>query len=420
MSIPLIIVLVSLLFSAFFSGMEIALLSANKLRIELDRKHGKTYTKVVSLFLRRPSQYISTMLMGNNITLVVYGIAFARLCDPVIEAHITDSNGWRLIIETILSTTLVLITAELLPKMVCRINPNGILKTFCWLAVVFYVLLYPITKFVTWLSVGVLRAFGIKLTIKRDETRFNKADLMNLSNEVSGSDEDEKEYEHDIEIFQNALEFPEVLLRECMVPRTDLVAIEENDTFDNLQQNFIRSGHSRVLVYRESIDHIIGYIHAKDLFTDKRSIKELLRSIDFVPETMPAQKLLASFIKHKKALAVVVDEFGGTAGIVTIEDIMEEIFGEFEDEHDSDDLVDHKLSDDEYEFSGRIEVKYLNKEYELGIPESDEYETLAGYITYYHEAIPQEGDVLQFDRFRFRILKTSATKIDLVRLTVVE
>ncbi len=420
MSTELTIVLVSLLFSAFFSGMEIALLTANKLRIELDRKRNKAYTRVVGLFLQRPSEYISTMLMGNNIALVVYGIAFAKLCDPIIEQYLTHSNGWKLIIETILSTTLVLITAELLPKILCRINPNGVLKTFCWIAVVFYVMLFPITKFVTALSIGTLRLFGIKFTIRRDQTRFNKADLMSLSNEVSGSESDEKEYEHDIEIFQNALDFSEVLLRECMVPRTDLVAINETDTFDNLQQAFIRSGHSRVLVYRESIDNIIGYIHAKDLFSNKRSIAELLRPIDFVPETMAAQKLLASFIKHKKALAVVIDEYGGTAGVVTMEDMIEEIFGEIEDEHDSDYLVDVKLSDTEYEFSGRLEVKYINKEYDLHIPEADEYETLAGYITYYNESIPQQDDVLQFGRFRFRILKTSATTIDLVKLTLVD
>jgi len=415
----LLIVLISLVFSAFFSGMEIALLSSNKLRIELDTKKNKRYTKVVSIFLRQPSKYISTMLMGNNITLVVYGIAMARMCDPIIKEYITTLSAWVLVIETIFATFVVLLTAELLPKIVCRINPNGILKTFCWLALVFYILLYPLTVFVNKLSIGFLRIFGIKFTIERAKTLFNKADLMSLSSEVSGSQNDEHEYEHDMEIFQNALDLSEVLVRECMVPRTDLVTAEENDSFDYLQQEFIRSGHSRILIYRETIDHIIGYIHSKDLFS-KKNIKELLRPIDFIAETMSAQKLLALFIKQKKAIAVVVDEYGGTSGIVTMEDIFEEIFGEIEDEHDNDTLIDSQLSPTEFEFSGRIEVKYINKEYELDIPESDDYETLAGYITHHNESIPQQDDVLQFGRFRFHILKTTATRIDLVRLTLVK
>jgi CBS domain containing-hemolysin-like protein len=420
MNPSLLIVLLSLLFSAFFSGMEIALLSANKLRIELDRKQNKLYTKVVGFFLRRPSEYISTMLMGNNITLVVYGIAMAQLCDPVIREY-TTSSGWILAIETVFSTFVVLITAELLPKIIGRLNPKGLLKTLCWAAFLFYILLYPLTKFVSLLSIGALRLFGIKMTAKRDKMLFNKADLMNLSNEVNSSQAEENEYEHDIEIFQNALDFSEVRIRECMVPRTDLVAIEEKDSFETLHQEFIRSGYSRVLVYRETIDNIIGYVHAKGLFsTAPKTVAELLRPIDFIPETMSAQKLLASLIKQKKALAVVVDEYGGTAGIVTIEDMIEEIFGEINDEHDSDNIVDIQLSEEEFEFSGRVEVKYINKEYELNIPESDDYETLAGYITYHNENIPQQGDVLQFGRFRFRILKTTATKIDLVHLTLVK
>ena len=415
----LIIVLISLIFSAFFSGMEIALLSSNKLRIELDLKRNKRYAKVVSIFLRQPSKYISTMLMGNNITLVVYGIAMARLCDPFVKEYITDSIGWVLLIETLFSTFIVLCTAELLPKIICRINPNGILKAFCWLAFAFYILLYPLTIFVTKLSAAVLRIFGIKLTIKQDKTLFNKVDLMSLSNEVSGSQNDEHEYEHDMEIFQNALDFSEVLVRECMVPRTDLVMVKEDDSIEYLQQEFIRSGHSRILIYRETIDNIVGYIHSKDLFL-KKDIEELLRPIDYISETMSAQKLLAMFTKQKKALAVVIDEYGGTSGIVTMEDIIEEIFGEIEDEHDKDTLIEKQLSPTEFEFSGRIEVKYINKEYELNIPESDDYETLAGYITHYNESIPQQEDVLQFGNFRFHILKTTATRIDLVRLTLVK
>ncbi|MDR0582404.1 MAG: hemolysin family protein [Prevotellaceae bacterium] len=419
MSASLIIVLLALLLSAFFSGMEVALLSSNKLRIELDRKQNKRYTKIVGFFLRRTSEYISTMLMGNNITLVIYGIAMANLCEPVITEYIVQSSGGILLVETLFATLVVLVTAEFLPKILARINPNGLLKALCVPAFLCYILLYPVVKFVTALSMGLLRLFGIKLTAKHTKMLFSKADLMNLSNEVSGAGSDENEYEHDMEIFQNALDFSEVLVRECMVPRTDLAAIEENDPFDSLHQAFIRSGHSRILIYRETIDHIIGYVHSKDLFL-KKDRSELLRPVDFVPETMPAQKLLASLIKQGKALAVVTDEYGGTAGLVTIEDIIEEIFGEIRDEHDNEELTERKLSDTEFEFSGRLEIKYLNKTYELGLPESGEYETLAGYITYYNESIPQPGEVLQFGRFRIHILKTSATKIDLVRFVLTE
>jgi CBS domain containing-hemolysin-like protein len=418
MNYHILIVVLALLFSAFFSGMELSLLSSNKLRIELDRKRNKLYTKIIGFFLRRTNEYISTMLMGNNIMLVVYGIAMAKWSDPLIAEWITGSSGWKLVIETVLSTLLVLLTAELLPKIFCRINPNGILKSFCWLAFVFYILLYPLAKFVSLLSVWTLRVAGVKVQRPQNEPIFNKADLMNLSNEVSGTDDDEHEYEHDMEIFQNALDFSEVLVRECMVPRTDLVAIEEHDSPEALRQAFIRSGHSRILVYSGTVDHIIGYIHSKDLFAEGKSIKEWLRPVDFVPETLSAQKLLAVFTKQKKALSVVTDEFDGTAGLVTLEDIIEEIFGEINDEHDHDNLVEIRLSETEFEFSGRIEVKHLNKTYDLSLPESDEYETLAGYITHYNESIPQQGEVLQFDRFCFHILKTSATKIDLVRMKV--
>ena len=419
MSASLIIVLLALLLSAFFSGMEVALLSSNKLRIELDRKQHKPYTKIAGFFLQRTSEYIATMLMGNNIMLVIYGIAMANLCEPVIAKYLVQSSGGILLIETLCATLVVLLTAEFLPKMLARLNPNGLLKTLCWPAFLFYILLYPVVKFVTVLSIGLLWLFGVKLTAKQTNMLFNKADLMSLSNEVSSVGSEENEYEHDMEIFQNALDFSEVLVRECMVPRTDLEAIEESEPFDALHQAFVRSKHSRILIYRETVDHIVGYIHSKDLFL-KKGVKELLRPVDFVPESMPAQKLLASFIKQGKALAVVTDDYGGTAGLVTIEDVIEEIFGEIRDEHDSEEKTERQLSGTEFEFSGRLEIKYLNKTYGLDIPESGEYETLAGYITYTSESIPQPNDVLQFGRFRIHILKTSATKIDLVRLTLTD
>ena len=419
MSSVIWIIIVSVLFSAFFSGMEMAFLSSNKLRIELDIKQGKLYTRPITLFLKHPTDYISTMLMGNNVVLVIYGIAMAKFCDPLIIRYITSSGGWILLIETILSTLVILITAEFLPKMLCRLNPNGVLETFSWIALIFYVLLYPITKFVAFLSISVLHVFGRKISInKRQKASFNKTDLMHLSNEMSGIREEENE--HDIEIFQNALNFSDICIRECMVPRTEIVAVEENDGIEKLKDCLINTGFSRILIYRETIDNIIGYVHTKDLFAPKTvlSISEILRPVDYTQETMPAKKLLTSFIKQKKALSVVIDEFGGTSGIVTMEDIIEEIFGEINDEHDKSNLVDEKISDTEYEFSGRIEVKYINKTYDLDIPESDEYETLAGYIIFCNESIPEQGEILQFENFHFLILETSDTKIERVRLTL--
>ena len=413
------LLLFSVLLSAFFSGMEIAFLSSNKLRIELDKKQGKPYCKVVDIFLQRPSEYISTMLMGNNITLVVYGIAMARLFSPLIEKIITSAGG-VLAVETVFSTFIILITAEWLPKTLCRLNPNAVLRHFSWLAYGFYLLLYPLTAFVTFLAKILLRLVGIKLVLKTGKTLFNRADLMQLSNEVSRSQDEENEYEHDIEIFQNALDFYKVRIHDCMIPRTEITAIDEHQSVKALHEMFIRTGYSRIPVYSETIDKIIGYVHSKDLFTGMRSIQEKLRPIDFVPETMPAQNLLASFIKNKSAVAVVVDEFGGTAGMVTMEDIFEEIFGEINDEHDNDSLIEKQLSDSEFVFSGRLEIKYINKTYGLNIPDKEDYETLAGYIMYQNESIPHQQEVLQFDRFRFRILRTSTTKIELVKLSIVD
>jgi len=415
----LLLLIFTLLLSAFFSGMEIAFLSSNKLRIELDKKQGRPYSKIVDIFLRRPNEYISAMLMGNNITLVVYGVLMARLFSPLIERIVT-SQGGVLLIHTVFSTLIILITAEWLPKTLCRLNPNAVLRYFSWLAYCFYLLLYPLTAFVTFLAKILLRLFGIKLASKAGKRLFSRADLMQLSNEVSRSQDEENEYEHDIEIFQNALDFYKVRIHDCMVPRTEIAAIEEFQSVKELQEVFVRTGYSRIPVYSETIDKIIGYVHSKDLFKGMTSIREKLRSVDFVPETMPAQNLLASFIKNKKALAVVVDEFGGTAGMVTMEDIFEEIFGEIDDEHDIDNLIEKQLSKNEFVFSGRLEVKYINKTYGLNLPDKEDYETLAGYIMYHNESIPQQQEVLQFGRFRLRILRTSATRIELVKLSVVD
>lgn len=418
MTFDIIIILVCLVLSAFFAGMEIAFLSSNKLMLELDKKEGNKFRKhILNVFTSNSSEYLSTMLVGNNITLVIYGIAVAHLLDNPLKQIIT-SDGTILIIETILSTLVILITAEFLPKTVFRINPNFFVKALCYPAYFFYIILYPINKISVWISVGILWIFGVRINTRNNDSIFNRRDLYYLSNEMVQYD-GEKEHEHDIRIFQKALTFPEVKVRECMVPRTEIKAIGDYESIDNLRQLFFESGYSRILVYRETTDNMIGYINSKDLFKGYSKIEELLRPINFVPESMSAQKLLTYFIKNKKSIAVVVDEFGGTAGLVTIEDIMEKIFGDIEDEHDSDSLIEKQVSSKEYILSGRLEIEYLNEKYGLNIPKSEEYETLAGYIIFTHQSIPQGQEELQFENFHIRIIKATATRIDLLRIKVI-
>ena len=349
MSSDIIIILICLIFSAFFSGMEIAFLSSNKLILELDKKEGNKFRKyILNIFTKHSSEYISTMLVGNNIMLVIYGIAVAWVLDEPLQ-RVLHNDGTVLLVETILSTIVILITAEFLPKAIFKLNSNFLLKTLCYPAYFFYILLYPINKLSVWMSSGFLRIFGLRINKDNNESAFNRRDLLYLSNEVA-QQESETDHDHDIRIFQNALSFPEVKVRECMVPRTEIEAIEDIDTIENLSQLFFESGYSRILVYQDSTDNMIGYVNSKDLFKKYTDINSILRPIDYVPESMSAQKLLTSFIKDKKSIAVVVDEFGGTAGMITIEDIMEEIFGDIEDEHDSDNLVEKKLSDTDYIF----------------------------------------------------------------------
>ena len=417
MSLDLIIIFICLVFSAFFSGMEMAFLSSNKLIIELDKKEGSKFRKhILGVFTKYPGEYISTMLVGNNIMLVIYGIAVAWVLDSPLHKVIYN-DGIVLIVETIISTIVILIAAEFLPKVIFRINPNFFVKTLCYPAYLFYIILYPINKLTIWLSVNILRIIGVRVNSNKEESLFNRRDLYSLSNELI-SQQEENEHTHDIKIFQKALTFPDVKIRECMVPRTEIEAIEERESLDNLRQQFFESGYSRILVYRDTTDNMIGYINSKDLFKGYLDIISLLRTIDFVPESMSAQKLLTSFIKNKKSIAVVVDEFGGTAGMVTIEDIMEEIFGNIEDEHDSDSLVEKRISDTDYILSGRLEVDYLNEKYNLNIPESDEYETIAGYIVFLHESIPGCHQEMQFENFHIRIIRATATRVDLIRLKV--
>ncbi len=416
------ITLLALLFSAFFSGYEIAFLQGNKLKIELDRKQGKRYARVMDRFIKNPEELISCLLVGNNVAIVIYGIAIAKILDPLIARYITASVGGILAIDTIVATLIVLITAEFLPKAMSRLNPNGIFSSLYWLFIFFYWLFYPITFVTTKLSGKIIGLFGIKENNVAGKVMFDKSDLMFLSSEVSGDSDEENEHANDMLIFQNALNFSSVKVRECMIPRTEIAALDVQDTIEELSAMFVEQGYSRILVYRENIDDIIGYVHSKDLLKEgeKKSIAELLRTVTFVSEEMSAQTLLAYFTKNRQSIAVVRDEYGGTSGIVTLEDIIEEIFGDINDELDSEEFIEKKIAEGEYVFSARLEVEEINRKFDLDLPESDEYETLAGLIMFYNENIPKEKEVLHFGNYTYTILKTSSNRIETVNVRVLE
>jgi CBS domain containing-hemolysin-like protein len=410
------IILVSLLLSAFFSGMEIAFISSNKLRLELEKKQGTFASRITSVFAGNPGQYIATMLVGNNIALVVYGITMALILEPRIRLFI-DSEVTVFIIQTIIATILILIIAEFIPKAIFRLKPNQILNALSLPVMVFYVLLFPVSRSIIWIG-NILMKYLLGTDVSKNSSKsvFGKIDLDHFVRENQPEFEQKDNIGHDIKIFRNALDFSTIKIRECMIPRPEILAFEIDTPINEIKQAFIETGYARILIYKKSIDNIIGYINSKDFFKDFPDVRSMLNRIIIVPETMVARKLLSLFIKEKKSVAVVVDEFGGTAGMVTIEDIMEEIFGEIEDEHDTVDLEDRRLSENEFIFSGRIEIDYLNDKYNLGIPKEDDYETLAGFIIYHHESIPKIGQKVAIDPFLFEIIRMSKTRIELVNL----
>lgn len=419
MTVSLVVILVSLLCSAFFSGMEIAFFAANKLRLELDKKQGTINGRIVGLLTRNPSQYISTILVGNSIALVVYGIEFAKLLDPVITQYITTNTTIVLLLQTLLSTCIILVTAEFLPKSVFRRYPNALLTALAPLVLLFYVLFYPISRLSAWLSYIIIRYIARKpIDPQRDMQIFGRVDLDSLVERAHPVEDEGGSHEQELRIFQNALDFSEVRLRDCMIPRTDIEAVEADESIQTLQRRFVETKYSRLPIFTDSIDNIIGYVNSKDLFLRPNTIAEKMMPIDYFPETMFANKALAHFIKEHRSIAVVVDEFGGTAGLITIEDIMEEIFGEIDDEHDRSDLLEHRLNDREYLLSGRLEIGYLNETYGLGLPESDDYDTLAGFILNGYHNIPTTKDVIEIEGFTLRIERMHGARIDLVRLTL--
>lgn len=412
--------LVTMLFSAFFSGMEIAFVSSNRLLAEMDREKNGLAQKAITIFYQHPNNFVSTMLVGNNIALVIYGILFAKIFDTTIFASLSD--GMRVTADTLLSTLVVLFTGEFLPKSIFKNNPNTLLTFFAVPAWICYVVLYPISKFATLLSKGLLRLFGVHMNKDAEGPSFTKVDLDYLVQTSIDNAEDDAEIGEEVKIFQNALDFSETKIRDCMVPRTEIDAIADTATIPQLKQVFIESGHSKIVVFHEDIDHIIGYIHSSDMFTasDTAVCADLVREISFVPETMLASKLMKQLMQQKRSLAVVVDEFGGTSGLVSLEDIVEEITGEIEDEHDNTNHVAKQLSDGEYILSARLEIEKINEMFSLNLPESDEYMTLGGLILHEYQSFPKLNEVVKIDKFEFKIVKNTATKIELVRLKITE
>ncbi len=418
----LLVIFITILFSAFFSGMEIAFISANKLRLELDKKQNIIFSSLISLYTRKPGQFIATMLVGNNLALVIYGIAFADLLEPFLKIYL-QSDSLVLLSQTILSTLLILATAEYLPKMLFRINPNKVLKIFAVPISIFYFLFYPITKIAMLISKLVLKVFlNESIAGATEKIAFSRIDLDHFVNEQENNitAQSSQEMDNEVKLFRNALDFSKVKLREIMVPRTEMVALDIESTVEELHQKFIETGYSRILFYSGNIDNIVGYIHHSVIFTKPDSIKSNLRKVLIVPETMPASKLLSKFIQQRLSMAIVVDEFGGTSGMVTSEDILEEIFGEIEDEHDTIDLIMKQVAPDEFVLSGRLELDEINETFNLEFPENENFETLAGFILFNHESIPKINALITIDHYRFKILKATNTKIELVHLKILD
>jgi CBS domain containing-hemolysin-like protein len=399
--------------------MEIAFVASNRLRIELDRKQGVFGSRIIKLFTDNPGQYIATMLIGNNFSLVIYGLVFSKIIGIVLTP-ILGSDLLVLIINTLLSTTIILLVAEFLPKTIFIISPNFFLKFLSIPTLIFFFLFYPISKFTLAASNLFIRIFfKINPGEKEQENLvFSKVDLDHFVN-LSNQSKEETEPEHrDIRIFQNALDFSNVKLRECMVPRTEIEAVESSSSVEQLKEKFVETRLSRILIYQETIDNIIGYFELKDIFKNPTEIRSMIRKLAIVPETMPANKLLKLFVEEKKNTALVVDEFGGTSGMVTIEDVLEEIVGDIEDEHDTTDLIERTVGFNEYILSGRFEIDYLNEKYHFDLPEEDDYETLAGMILFYHGSIPGNNDVIRIGHFVIKVLRASTTRLELVNLRI--
>ena len=399
---------IMLLFSAFFSGMEIAFLGRNRLREEIDRKQNPLFNHIAEVFSRNSSNYITTILVGNNIALVVYSMFMSKL---LLSAFGIDNT----LAQTIISTVVIIFIGEYIPKSIVRHNPNFYYSALSPVIFLFYIILYPISRLTTLLSYGLIRLTGNRVEARNEPMEFNRDDLASLveADNVAVDSEDEE----DIRLFQNALDFADLRVRDCMVQRVDVEAVDlESTTIEELTQRFVETNYSRIFVWHDTIDNIIGYVNSKSLFERPQAISDVIIKTIYVAETMPLQAMLETFTKRKASIAVVIDEFGGTAGIISLEDVLEQIFGEIEDEHDVQELVEKRLEEHTWMFSARLEVEYLNEEYALGIPESDEYDTLAGYIIAERGGIPHEGETFDNDLFALKILRREGSRLDLVEI----
>lgn len=416
----IIITVISLAFSALFSGVEIAFVTSDRVRAELDMARGGFISRIINRFYRNSEFFISSILVGNNVMLVIYGMGAAELLKPWLES-ITDSSALLLLLQTVISTTVIIITGEFIPKTVFQINPNSSLKIFALPVFVFYLLLYPISWLSTALSRGLMRLVGIKSA----EPRMSVISVDELGDflesNIDDLEEKHKEVENEVKIFRNALDFSSTHVRDCMTPRNELVAVNIDATDrEELSRLFTSSGRSKILVFKDDIDSIIGYIHVSELFDPEADWTEHIKPVLYAPENLLANKLMRRLLQQKRSLAVVVDEFGGTAGLVSLEDLVEEIFGDIQDEHDKDRLIAKRIDEGVYEFSGRCEVTDINEEFDLDLPESDDYQTLAGYILQSTGSFPAKGDVIELGSYRFEIMRMSANRLELIRLSTIE
>lgn len=412
------IVLGSILFSAFFSGMEIAYVSSNKLQIELQNKQGDFASRLLSHLMSQPSRFIATMLVGNNIALVIYGMFMAEWLEPFLFQWISNEFA-VLMIQTLFSTLIILILAEYVPKAIFALYSNQLLRGFALPVLLLYYVLYPVVAFVMGISKFILKTL-FRADMDDEKPMFSRVDLDNYVRKHTEDQDNNDDVENEVQIFQNALDFGKVKARECMVPRTELVAMEVSESIEDLRQKFIETGFGKILIYKESLDNIIGYVHSFELFKKPKHIRTILLPLSVVPESMLASEVLDLLIRERKSLAIVLDEFGGTSGLITIEDVMEEIFGEIEDEHDRQDLIEEQVSKNKFIFSARLEIDYLNEKYKIDLPESEFYETLSGLITHHYESIPEKDDVIVINPFIFTIKSSHNTRIEEVILRIKE
>lgn len=418
MTTNIILLIIVILFSALFSGMEIAFVSSNKLLHGIDRSERSLTSSAINKFYSNSNNFISTLLVGNNIVLVIYGILMARILNSTILAGLQGNESVRLLLETVISTIVIIFTGEFVPKALFRIDPNSSLKRFALITYPIYIILYPLSKFTTFCSCLILRIFNVRIKDEVRDTTFTKTELNNLIQSTLENADEKEEIDNDVKIFQNALDFSSIKVRDCLVPRTEIDAVEVNTPLEELKSIFTESGHSKVVVFKENIDNIIGYIHSSELFRLGKNWQQRICKMPYVPETLSAEKLMRRLMQQKKSLAVVVDEFGGTSGIVSLEDLLEEIIGEIEDEHDNQNLIAKELGENEYLLSGRLEIEHINEMFDLEIPESDDYQTLSGFILVHLQRFPQLNENISIGKFRIQATKLRNTKIELVKLSV--